>query len=253
MTTGGQRPPVLTAYCTNPFLAMPLSPASAHRPWMKATDKSFANRCLPLLIANQSGWFLLSSHTLRIIWTGGRSPSSLHLEYLSGEPPFPAVSHFGYGILTWTVPYLFRTPPGYNLQVRGPANSPKDGVYPLEGIVEADWSDATFTMNWKVTRRQRPITFNAGEPIAQLVPQRRGELEAFQAEIQSIQGTPEIERAFQEWTNSRSVFNAELIQPDSQAHQQGWQRHYFQGRSVAGPPAREHQTRLLLHPFIDRR
>jgi hypothetical protein len=38
------------------------------------------------------------------------------------------LSHFGNGILTWNLPLLFRTPPGYNLLVRGPANYPKDAV-----------------------------------------------------------------------------------------------------------------------------
>lgn len=53
------------------------------------------------------------------------------------------VSHFGAGVVTFTVPYLFRTPPSYNLHVRGPTNMPKDGIYPLEGIVETDWSQAS--------------------------------------------------------------------------------------------------------------
>jgi hypothetical protein len=37
------------------------------------------------------------------------------------------------------LPMLFRSPAGYNLLVPGPANYPKDGVRPLEGIVEP-WS-----------------------------------------------------------------------------------------------------------------
>ena len=95
---------------------------------MEATDQRFANRCLPLLIANQAGWFLIGRHTVRVRWTGGRSPSSLTIEVLSGDGPCPAISHFGHGIVTWHVPYLFRTPPGYNLVVRGPANWPRDGI-----------------------------------------------------------------------------------------------------------------------------
>jgi hypothetical protein len=46
-----------------------------------------------------------------------------------GEVSPSAISHFGSGILTWNVPYLFRTPPGYNLLVRGPANWPKDAAF----------------------------------------------------------------------------------------------------------------------------
>jgi hypothetical protein len=89
---------------------------------MDATGQRFAYRCLPLLMANQAGWLLLNSHGLRATWDGGDGTQALRLEYVSGEPPYPATSHFGHGILTWHVPYLFRTPPGYNLLARGPAN-----------------------------------------------------------------------------------------------------------------------------------
>jgi hypothetical protein len=123
---------------------------------MQATNERFANRCLPLLIANQAGWFLLNSHPIRVTWDGGNELSNLQVEYLKGFPPYPAVSHFGHGIVTWTIPYLFRTPPGYNLLVRGPSNWPKDGAHALEGIVETDWSVATFTMNWMLTRPNQP-------------------------------------------------------------------------------------------------
>jgi Family of unknown function (DUF6065) len=49
-----------------------------------------------------------------------------------GSPPgeITPVSHFGDGIRTWHLPMLFRTPPGYKLLVRGPANYPKEAVYP---------------------------------------------------------------------------------------------------------------------------
>ncbi|HMZ02762.1 MAG TPA: DUF6065 family protein, partial [Burkholderiaceae bacterium] len=57
-------------------------------------------------------------------------------------------SHFGSGILTFSLPYLFRTSPGYGMLVRGPTNCAKDGAAPLDGIVETDWAPYSFTMNW---------------------------------------------------------------------------------------------------------
>ena len=45
-------------------------------------------------------------------------------------------SHFGEAVLTFSLPYLFRTPRGVNLWVKGPSNWIKDGIQPLEGIVE---------------------------------------------------------------------------------------------------------------------
>ena len=144
--------PLLIAYRNKNAVPMRLVPATAARSWIDATDRQFAKRCLPMLMSNQAGWFIFSSHTLLVTWDGGDALSSLHIECLEGTGPHPASSHFGQGILTWTLPYLFRTPPGINLLARGPANWPKDGAYALEGLVETDWSMAPFTMNWRATR-----------------------------------------------------------------------------------------------------
>ena len=112
----------LIAYNLNGGLPPRLTPASASRAWMSATRDRFACRCLPLLIANQAGWFILNNHAIRVTWDGSDGLEGLKIEYLKGVLPYPAMSHFGYGILTWTIPYLFRTAPGFNLLVRGPAN-----------------------------------------------------------------------------------------------------------------------------------
>ena len=140
-------------------------------------------------------------------WNGGNNKSDIEIESLDGKEINFASSHFGSGILTWNLPFLFRTPPGYNLQVRGPANWPKDGAYALEGIVETDWLESTFTMNWKLTRADLPVVFEADEPICMIVPQRRGELEAFEPEIREIGEQPELAGAFQRWAESRGKFN----------------------------------------------
>ena len=115
-------------------------------------------------MADQAGWFVLNSHPLTAIWDGGASPERLRVEYHGGQPPYPASSHFGHGILTWHLPYLFRTPPGWNLLARGPANRPKAGVSPLEGLVETDWAVATFTMNWQLTTVGQPVEEAAMTP-----------------------------------------------------------------------------------------
>ncbi len=58
--------PSLFAYRTNPSgRKMPIVPASHSRAWMDTTTDKFANRCLPLKIANQAGWFILNDRTLR--------------------------------------------------------------------------------------------------------------------------------------------------------------------------------------------
>lgn len=231
---------------------------------MERTEEGFAKRCLPLLIANQHGWHVLATHRVRARWTGGNLPTDVVVSMPApadepvaapepaGEPAVAsATGHFGHGILTWTIPYLFRTPPGVNLLVRGPANAPKDGIAPLEGIVETDWCSATFTMNWKFTRPDVEVVFEPGEPICFLVPVDRGRLEEFTPRVEALDADPELAGEFHRWRASRHTFNLRLAHEVPQTGSPLWQRHYFQGTSVAGTPAPEHETRLALREFHD--
>jgi hypothetical protein len=223
--------------------------APIKRDWMEAAPSKFASRCLPLLIANQSGWLLINTETVRLTWDGGGALDSVRVEFDEDVETPMVVSHFGLGIVTWQLPYLFRTSPGWNLLVRGPANCPKDGVYALDGVVETDWATATFTMNWQLTRPGLTVTFARGEPYAMVVPQRRGDLERVAPKIRNIGSSGDVAASYQRWRDSRDEFLSR--HPD---HNQGpdWQRDYFRGREVAGPEhADEHQTRLHIRDFVD--
>jgi hypothetical protein len=225
---------------------MPIVAGAVEREWMDDTGDGFAYRCLPLLIANQSGWLVLNSHETRVIWDGSASIAGITLEFPGGSPPFSASSHFGDGIVTWTIPWLFRTPRGYNLLVRGPANWPKDGAYALEGVVETDWSVANFTMNWKITRPGVPVTFAKEEPICMIVPQRRGEIESFEPQLRELQENPELAVQSRAWLASRRRFLQALSSPGPA---ETWQKHYFQGTTPSGSQSESHQTRLKLRQF----
>jgi Family of unknown function (DUF6065) len=239
----------LIAFRVSARPCMRLTPASSARPWMLATNEQFANRCLPLLIANQAGWFFLNSHPIRVTWDGGNEIRSIHIEYLNGSPPYPAVSHFGHGIVTWRIPYLLRTAPDYNLLVRGPSNWPKDGAHPLEGIVETDWSVGTFTMNWMLTRPNQPVVFEVDEPICMIVPQRRGELESFHPRVVDLRTDKAIQSEYHAWNRSREQFLKTLNVAGSSAMRQKWQKHYFRGVSPLASRAGIHQTKLSLREF----
>lgn len=215
---------------------------------MDSLPEGFANRCLPLRIANESGWFILNSHTFTVLWEGYGHQDSLRVEYQEGEKPYPAGTNFGNGILTFKIPYLFRTSSGWNLHVRGPANMPKYGVSPLEGIVETDWSPYTFTMNWQVLEPFEEITFKQGEPICQVVPVKRGMLEEVEPELYTeLDG--EIKEQFESWEASRIEFWSRIQQGCPIARKQGWTKDYFQGR-VHGARVAEHETKLKLKEFI---
>jgi hypothetical protein len=217
---------------------------------MTRTPDHFACRCLPLLIANQAGWQILNSFPIRATWDGSDRLDGVTIEPLSERLP-PAKSHFGSGILTWSLPYLFRTPRGYNLHVRGPANSPKDGAAPLEGTIETDWTVATFTMSWKLTRPGMPVVFEAEEPICTIAPHRRGELEAFQPRLKKLLQSPKLALSYERWSQSRAAFLKDLLRPGSAAQRRGWQRDYLNGTSPDGSREPEHQTKLNLQPFVE--
>jgi len=46
-------------------------------------------------------------------------------------------SQLGAGLLTFYPGYQFKTDGGYVLRLRGPINAPKDGLSPLESVVDA--------------------------------------------------------------------------------------------------------------------
>jgi hypothetical protein len=133
--------------------------------------------------------------------------------------------------------------------VRGPANWSKAGAYALEGVVETDWSIATFTMNWRLTHLHQTVQFDEGEPICMIVPQRRGELERFQPTIQDIQANPELYAGYEHWRASRKQFMIGKNTPGSGLTDQSWQKHYFQGAAPNGLVAPEHQLKLNLRDF----
>ena len=250
-----ESPLKLIAYPTSQQLTMQINPAQRWRDWINAMEERWANRCLPLLIANQAGWALLNQVAFEATWDGEPLRESVRIDFAGENPPFPTPveSHFGYGILTWSIPYLFRTPPGYNLLARGPANWPKDGVCPLEGIVETDWTFSTCTMNWKITRPNHAVAFDAGEPICVVVPQRRGELESFQPEIRSMRLDPETAAAAEQWARQRNDLNIKKFlgqySKDFAEYKYAWEQHYFRGKTAEGEQAPVHQTQLKLSEF----
>ena len=127
----------LVAYATRPEVPR-IVPAPPTRAWMDAVTGRYVYKCLSMVLANQAGWFVLNPHALKVTWNGLPGQDGLEIRQLTPGKPCIAESHFGHGILTWRIPFLFRTPPEFDLLVRGPANSPKADICALEGLVETD-------------------------------------------------------------------------------------------------------------------
>jgi hypothetical protein len=223
--------------------------APLEREWMSSTHERFAYRCLPLNIANAHGWELLCPSGFSARWDGLRTKQAVRVRPDLGTQA-PALGHFGYGVLTFHVPCLFHTDPGFDLFVTGPINRPKDAIAPLTGIVETDWSPYSFTMNWQFTRANTRVRFEAGEPYCHIFPIERGVVERCEPRIEPLSHHPDLDREHKIWTESRLRFNADLAQPASQAEQEGWQKNYFRGQMPSGQSgAPSHRSRLRLREF----
>lgn len=228
-----------------------IRPAEQTRAWMDASPHGFANRCLPLDIANVHGWEILTPTGFSAYWRGGERAEDVVVRSDEGMTTTSApVSLFGQATLTIHIQGIFRTPPGWNLMVGGSPNWAKDGIAPLSGIIETDWSPYTFTMNWRFTRRNHWIRFEAGEPICFFFPIQRGILDQFNPRIAPMADEPGLAEQFSGWSKSRDDFHRKIaINPPVKPADQ-WQKSYFRGLYPDDKPAVEdHQTKLKLRPF----
>jgi Family of unknown function (DUF6065) len=227
-------------------------PAAADREWMDQTKHSFAYRCLPLNIANAHGWEILTPIAFDAMWLGGSDKSDVVIRPAEGADPAQApVSAFGEGVLTFHVHALFRTPPGWNLWVGGSPNRPKDGIYPLTGVIETDWSPYTFTMNWRFTRRNHSIHFDAGEPICFVFPVQRAALETVRPRFLPIESEPQMAAHYLAWQKSRSDF-LEMMRQERRpvAPVDQWQKRYYRGTDMTDQPVVvDHKSKLRLAEF----
>jgi hypothetical protein len=143
-----------------------LRPSPPRRHWMD--EEPHAYKCLPLVIANQWGWQILSPTDVIVTWNGDPTPAGVQIEVNPQYSP-TIKSQFGSGIVTFSPPWLFRTPEGWDLYSKGPSNRWKANCVPLEGVIETWWLNYTFTLNWKLVE-PGTVFFARGESLGQLVP-----------------------------------------------------------------------------------
>jgi hypothetical protein len=227
---------------------MRLRTAKRARDWIEDLPDRFGYRCLPLAIANQIGWEILNPCAFTARWNGKAGLDAIDIRFHDQGSTLIG-SHFGHGVLTFTPGYLFRTTRSHNLYVKGPANRPKDGIAPLEGLIETDWAPFTFTMNWQFTRKRLKVSFEQDEPIAVILPYPRHYAGKFEASLKNINEDAKLYQQYTGWREERLSFNAELKQQGSVAEQQGWQRTYMKGRNQAGDTFAGHQTKVQMKAF----
>ena len=227
---------------------MPIRTAERRRDWIDALPERFGYRCLPLAMANQVGWEILNPVPFTASWNGRDGLDAIKFRF-SGTPSPLVGSHFGHGVLTFSLGYLFRTSKSHNLYVKGPANQPKDAIAPLEGLIETDWAPFTFTMNWQFTRKRQKVQFDAGEPICCVLPYPRHYAGKFEAELKVLNEDPKLYKQYIGWRDERLAFNEALKEEGSDEAKQGWQRTYMKGQDQTGQTFAGHQTKVHMRDF----
>jgi hypothetical protein len=227
---------------------MRLQSAQRSRQWMDETVDRFAYRCLPVALANQVGWDILCPLDFTAKWNGKEGLDAISLKF-NGDPSPLIGSHFGHGVLTFSIGYLFRTTKSHNLWVKGPTNCPKDGIAPLEGLIETDWAPYSFTMNWKFTRKRHKVEFVEGEPICRVIPYPRHYVRKFEPVVRNINENAKLYQQYVDWRESRLEFNEELKDAESGAAKEGWQRSYMKGQDQQGNTFAGHETKIQMKDF----
>lgn len=225
-------------------------PGRTDRDWMDAFSNRFPYRCLPLTMANSTGWELLVPEDITMEWNGGKLASDI---IITGDRPGVHVehfvqSHFSQGIVTFHTGYLFRTPPGFALWATGAPNHVKDGIAPLTGLIETDWLPFPFTMNWRFTR-PGVVHFQKGEPFCFINVIEHRKTDEVQPVVKPIEADPDLLEQFKAWSESRARFNESLVNRDPAAIKQAWQKFYHKGELPDQSEAPlEHMNRRRVNP-----
>jgi hypothetical protein len=186
----------------NDFEYFKIEPLKIKREWMDKTFNKFSYKCIPINVANQNGWQVLSPIEFCANWNGGDSLKDVERHYHEETNIDFASSHFGNGILTIDMDFIIKTPKNISTHVRGIPNFPIDGMYPLEGVIETDWLPFTFTFNYKFTRPGE-VVFQKGQPLFSFFPIKRGYIEKFNINRFNINKDEEVLSKYFSFKKSR--------------------------------------------------
>lgn len=201
------------------------------RDWLHRLDGVHADLCPGG--TNSTGWILQCPYAFEATWNGGNEDSAITVrtEDPRGAGPSFAQSDLGGGVLTLHTGYQVRTSSGQALWIRGPINMPKDGLSPLEQIVDASLFPFTVVTHVQLTRPGSTIRFEAGEPFCSIVPYPReysekfvvdvtgieSNLEAYEEELQKLIDAPSVQLVMEKLGDVEGAAASERANTDDEA------------------------------------
>ena len=217
----------------------PIEKATYKRDWMDAYSHSFAYRCLPLKIANECGWIIKCPVDFDAIYTTDNDPTGSATVTIKGDQRYKnyIISHFGRGVITFSLPFILRTPEPWCIWARGYPNHYKENVSFLEGIVETYWLHSTFTYNIRIIEKNKVVSFKKGEPLLFMTCININEINESSMCQNSLNNYPELKKGYDEWNISRANFNANKSRPPTE-----WQKDYQKGLNYEEKTEPNHLT-----------
>jgi len=188
-----------------------IMPQALKRSWMDEKTLAFSYKCLPLRIGNELGWQINCPADIRVRWEGEYLPDSLKIEYRhkADEDKYgrSIESHFGHGIITFNIPYLFRTPKKKSLYVRGPTNWYKEYCQYLDAVIETDWINQRFSYNIKINKKNEEIYFYKGEPLCSFIPLDLSTISNTTLVYKNIKENTFLNKKFHEFVKQRGLLD----------------------------------------------
>jgi hypothetical protein len=199
-------------------------------------------RCLPLTIANQYGFIIRSGFEFAFEWNGENLQDSITFFFPNKreelDNKYPRIdSHFGHGIITVSLPFSLRTPPGVNLMTINPPNYIIPNITVMSGVIETDNLRQNFTFNLKIQIPNIRVIIPIGTPLAAFIPIPRYYADKF------------------ELKNAKDIFDQTTVDEEIQAGidtgqyrdkieptlKNGVGRNYMLGKDVYGNAFKDHQ------------
>lgn len=228
-------------------------PAKIKREWADESPTKHPYRCIPLSIGSSYGWDLLSPCTFSIEFDGKENPrnDSIKITVLDGYPYIEDVvePYFEQGTITFKVPFIFKTEPGYNTFITGPLNTPKDNIYPMSAIVETDWLPFTFGMTWKMMSKGSAY-FAKNEPFMRFFPIKREKmLEDCQIVVESITNNPKLDGEYQAYSNTKKKVMEESKKVGRTCPHTNYSEGVMSDGTIGEPiKVTDHYSKIILKP-----
>jgi len=160
------------------------------RDWMDDTYNKHAYQCLPMTVANVSGWELILQQDVVVEWDGTNNPPKvLEGETLNNRAVvIPSII----GIMSFATGWAFGTEDGYSTFISGSPNYFIDGAVPLSATIPSFWWPDEFNMNWKITKINEPVIFPKGMPFMHFTIVKNDLLESVQFKVENLWDKPDL-------------------------------------------------------------